>query len=66
MIILEKVWECESVFKLTAYSSHSYQKNIDCLSFVVCLLLAPHIPRYFPFFAAAINSTNEANKAGAI
>ncbi len=44
--------------------NHRYLKNIDCLSFVVCPLLVPHLPRHFPFFAAAINSTNEANKAG--
>jgi hypothetical protein len=31
--------------------------RIDCLSFVVYLLLAPHLPRHFPFFAAATNST---------
>jgi hypothetical protein len=37
---------------------------IDCLSFVVCPLVAPYHPRHFPFFAAAINNTNEANKAG--
>ena len=44
---------------------HRYLKNIDCLSFVVCLLIAPHLPNHFlPFFVAAINSTNEANKAG--
>ncbi len=44
--------------------NHRYLKNIDCLSFVVCPLLAPHLPRHFPFFAAATNSTNETNKAG--
>jgi hypothetical protein len=44
--------------------THRYIKNIDCVSFVVCPLLAPHLPRHFPFFAAAININNEANKAG--
>jgi hypothetical protein len=43
---------------------HRYLKNIDCLSFVVWLLLAPHLPRHFPFFAEAINGPNGANKAG--
>jgi len=27
--------------------NHRYPKNIDCLSFVMCLLLAPHLPRAF-------------------
>ncbi len=36
--------------------------KIDCLRLVMCLLLAP-IFRGF-FFVVAINSTNEANKAG--
>ncbi len=26
-------------------SYHRYLKNIDCSSFVMCLLLAPHLPR---------------------
>jgi hypothetical protein len=26
---------------------HRYLKNIDCSSFVMCLLLAPHLPRHF-------------------
>jgi hypothetical protein len=45
---------------------HRYLNNLDCLSFVVCPLLALHLPRHFPFFAAAINSTTEANKAGSM
>jgi hypothetical protein len=58
-----------NVIMLCHYDEHIYLKNIDCLSFVVCPLLAPHLPRHLPFlflffFAAAINSTNEANKAG--
>ncbi len=36
--------------------------KIDCLKFVVCPLLAPILIGFF--FAEAINSTNEANKAG--
>ncbi len=44
--------------------NHRYLKNIDSLSFVVCPLLVPHLQRHFPFFAAAFNSTNKANKAG--
>jgi len=44
---------------------HRYLKNIDCSSFVMCPLLAPHLPRHFwLFLAAATNSTNETNKAG--
>ncbi len=27
--------------------THRYQKNIDCLSFVVCPPLAPHLRRHF-------------------
>ncbi len=42
--------------------NHRYLKNIDCLSFVMCPLLAPHLPRHI--FAAATNSTNETSKAG--
>ncbi len=26
---------------------HTYLKNIDCLSFVLCPLLVPHLPRHF-------------------
>jgi hypothetical protein len=39
--------------------------KIDCLRFVVCPLLAQLITGFFSSFsAAAIHSTNEANKAG--
>jgi hypothetical protein len=39
--------------------------KIDCLSFVMCPLLAQLIIGFFSsFFAAAVYSTNEANKAG--
>jgi hypothetical protein len=59
-----------NVIMLCHYAEQRYLKNIDCLSFEVCLLLAPHLPRHLPFlflfFAAAINSTNEANKAGSM
>jgi len=46
--------------------NHRYQKSkIDCLRFVMCPLLAPVFQGFFFFFfAVAINSTNEANKAG--
>jgi hypothetical protein len=46
---------------------HRYRKSkIDCLRFVMCLLLAPVFQGFFffSFFAVAINSTDEANKAG--
>jgi hypothetical protein len=36
----------------------------DCLSFVMCPLLAQLIIGFFSFFAAAVYSTNETNKAG--
>jgi hypothetical protein len=39
--------------------------KIDCLSFVMCLLLAQLKTGFFSiFFAAAVYSSNEANKAG--
>ncbi len=39
--------------------------QIDCLRFVMCPQLAPVLIGIFSFFiAAAINSTNKANKAG--
>jgi hypothetical protein len=46
------------------YIHHRYRKypKIDCLRFVMCPQLAPVLIGFF--FAAAINSTNEANKAG--
>jgi hypothetical protein len=40
------------------------RQKIDCLRFVMCLLLAPGFPRLL--FYAAENSTNEANKADCI
>jgi hypothetical protein len=48
------------------YWHHRYRKaKIDCLSFVMCPLLAqPIIAIFSSFFAAAVYSTNEANKAG--
>jgi len=36
--------------------------KLDCLRFVMCPLLAPVFQGFF--FAAAINSANEANKIG--
>jgi len=41
---------------------HRHLSNLDCLSCVVCQLLAPLVIGFF--FAAAIYTTNEANKAG--
>jgi hypothetical protein len=38
------------------------RRKIDCLRFVILPLLAPGFQGFF--FDAAINSTNEANKAG--
>ncbi len=44
---------------------HRHPSTIDCLSFVMCLLLAPLVIVFFSFlFVAVIYSTNEANKAG--
>jgi hypothetical protein len=45
---------------------HRYQKaKIDCLRFVMCPLLAQlEIGFFSSFSAAAVYSTNEANKAG--
>ncbi len=41
------------------------RQKIDCLSFVMCPLLASLVIGFFSFFfAAAVYSTNEANKAG--
>ncbi len=50
----------------TLYGIQRYLKSkIDCLRFVMCPLLALDF-QGFLFFAAAINSTNEANKAGGV
>ncbi len=46
-------------------TNHRHLSNIDCLSFVMCSLLTPLIIGFFSFFfATAVSSTNEANKAG--
>ncbi len=45
---------------------HRHLSYIDCLSFVMCPLLAPVLlvnRLLFFFFAAAVNSSNKANKA---
>ncbi len=39
-------------------------RKIDCSSFVMCLLLVLALP--WVFFAAAINSTNQTNKADSV
>jgi hypothetical protein len=44
--------------------NHRHQSNIDCLSFVMYPLLAQLKASFLSFFAAAIYSTIEANKAG--
>jgi hypothetical protein len=36
--------------------------KIDCLRFVMCLLLALDFQGFFFFFAVGINSTNEAKR----
>jgi hypothetical protein len=56
------------VMQVLLWHNHRYLKNIDCSSFVMCPLLAPHLPRhfwlfFFFFLAAANNSTKETNKA---
>jgi hypothetical protein len=49
--------------KWSLRTNHRYQKSkIDSFRFVVCLLLAPVFQGFF--FVVAINSANEANKAG--
>ncbi len=46
-------------------ANHRHLSIIDCLNFVMCLLLALLIIGFFSFFfAAAVCSTNEANRAG--
>ncbi len=37
-------------FAVILQNNHRYIKNIDCSSFVLCVLLAPHLPRAFFFF----------------
>jgi hypothetical protein len=62
---------CVALPKVTKASKvicpvHRYRKTkIDCLRFVMCQLLVPGFQGFFfSFFDAAVNSTNEANKAG--
>jgi hypothetical protein len=51
--------------KLPQAWEQRYQvSKIDCLRFVMCSLLAPVFIGFS--FAAAVNSTNEANKAGSM
>ena len=61
---LSNAWS--SCIKTKVGGEHRYRKaKIDCLSFVMCPLLAQPIIAFFSsFFAAAVYSTNEANKAG--
>ncbi len=52
-------YETDYVIFLLLSQNHRYLKNIDRLSFVMCPLLAPHLPRAFSaFLAAATNTTN--------
>jgi hypothetical protein len=49
------------------YSYISKVSKIDCLRFVMCLLLVPVLKGFFSFFfAVAVYSTNKANKAGSM
>jgi len=51
--------------KMLVKLTNRYIKNMDYSSFVMCPLLAPHLPRHFLlFFAVAANYTNETNKVG--
>jgi hypothetical protein len=53
----------DCLWKYPLSPSHRYQKSkIDSLRFIMCPLQAPIFQGFF--FAEAINSTNEANKAG--
>jgi hypothetical protein len=57
----------QSIFSFGTYgqcSVHRHLSIIDCLSFVMCLLLAPLVIGFF--FAVTFYSTNEANKAGSM
>ncbi len=52
-------------YSCTGNYDHRHLSNIDSLSFVMCLLLAQAVIGFFSFFfAMAVYSTNEANKAG--
>ncbi len=45
---LTKKYQCHSLRKKKLNKiNHRYLKNIDCSSFVICPLLAPHLPRHF-------------------
>jgi hypothetical protein len=62
---IEKIWGSHPFLahlQISKCPTHRHLSNKDCLSFVVCLLLAPLIIGFFSFFfAAAIYSSNEAN-----
>ncbi len=49
---LETPPACQKNFTKLVSLAHRYLQNIDCLSFIVCPLLAPLLPRYFPFFCS--------------
>jgi hypothetical protein len=51
-------------FKVSVATIDIERPKIDGLSFVMCLLLAQLKIGFFSFFAVAVYSTNEANKAG--
>ncbi len=57
---------CFDDVQVLIYMDHRYRKaKVDCLRFVMCPLLAQlEIGFFSSFSAAAVYSTNEANKAG--
>ncbi len=61
--VIRKLWES---WPTRVGSNHRYRKaKIDCLSLIMCPLLAQHKIGFFSSFsAAAVYSTNETNKAG--
>ncbi len=60
------LWDMPKFESERVRSIHRYRKaKIDCLRFVMCPLLAQlEIGFFSSFSAAAVYSTNEANKAG--
>ncbi len=64
---LKDSWESNiTIFEMSLIVgvTHRHLSIIDCLSFVMCLLLAPLVIVFFSFFVAVVYSTNEANKPG--
>ncbi len=50
VLILSRIYLYLQLLWAFVIVNHRYLKNIDCLSFVMRLLLPPHLPRYFCFF----------------